>query len=240
MDKKEFQDEMLKYAQVISLKLSEKQLNQFWDYMNLLLEWNEKINLTAITKPEEIVLKHFIDSIIVAKEINPNSKIVDVGTGAGFPGIRLKIVRPDLKITLLDSLNKRINFLNDVIEKLHLENIETVHARVEEYGRNKKARETFDIATSRAVANMSVLAEYMLPLVKVNGKCILLKGSQIEEELKQSEKALTVLGGIVEKVDDFELPLTDIKRNVVYILKTKSTPAKYPRKPGTPSKEPIQ
>lgn len=240
MNKKEFQDEMLKYTREISTELSEMQLNQFFDYMNLLLEWNEKINLTAITKPEEIVLKHFIDSIIVANSIAHNSKIVDVGTGAGFPGIPLKIVRPDLQITLLDSLNKRINFLKDVIENLHLENIETAHARVEEYGKNKKVRETFDIATSRAVANMSVLAEYMLPLVKVNGKCILLKGSQIEEELQQSKKALTVLGGTVEKVDDFELPLTDIKRNVVYILKDKSTPAKYPRKPGTPSKEPIQ
>ena len=240
MEKEQFKKEMEKYLEIISISLTQKQIEQFYDYMNLLLEWNEKFNLTAITKPEEIILKHFIDSIIPINNIKKDSKIVDIGTGAGFPGIPLKIVRPDLKITLVDSLNKRISFLEEVIKKLQLEEIEAIHARAEEFGRNKNKRESFDIATSRAVANMSVLVEYLLPLVKLGGHCILLKGSQIEEEVEKSQKALTVLGGKVEKLDCFELPMTDIKRNIIYLLKEKNTPYKYPRKPGMPAKSPIQ
>lgn len=240
MEKKEFEKEIKKYAEKISITLQDKQINQFYDYMNLLLEWNSKINLTAITKPEEVIVKHFIDSITISENIGRHAKLVDVGTGAGFPGIPLKIIRPDIEVTLLDSLNKRILFLEEVIKKLSLEKIEAVHARVEEFGRNKKIRESFDIATSRAVANMAVLAEYMLPLIKIKGLCVMMKGSQIEEELKQSKNAVSVLGGKVERVDTFELPLTDIKRTIITISKECKTPSCYPRKPGIPAKTPIQ
>lgn len=239
MDKKEFQDEMLKYAQVISLKLSEKQLNQFWDYMNLLLEWNEKINLTAIIEPKEIILKHFIDSLTILKYIDKNKKVIDIGTGAGFPGIPLKIMREDIEVTLLDSLNKRIQFLNEVIMQLKLEKIYTVHSRIEDYGRDKKYRESYDFVTSRAVANLSTLSEYMLPMIKVEGKSICMKGVEIEDELTKSKNAIKILGGKVVQTQKLNLPKSDNGRNLIIIEKVKNTPTKYPRKAGVPSKTPI-
>ena len=207
--------------------------------MNLQIELNKNINLTAITEPEEIIKKHFIDSLTISKNIQKDSSIIDVGTGAGFPGIPLKIVREDINVVLLDALNKRLNFLNEVVKENKLENIETVHFRAEEIGKNKKYREKYDIATSRAVAQLNILAEYLLPLVKIGGKCICMKGSNVEEELKNSKKAITLLGGEIEKIEEFILPDSDIKRNVIIIKKVNSTPAKYPRKPGTPAKEPI-
>ena len=198
------------------------------------------MNLTAITKPEEIIVKHFIDSITIAKYIDRNKKLIDVGTGAGFPGIPLKIIRPDIQITLLDSLAKRVQFLEEVIKQLELEKIEAIHFRVEEFGKDKKYREQFDYATSRAVANLSTLSEYLLPLVKINGKCICMKGSTVKEEIEQSQKAIMLLGGKVEEIEGFKLPESDIDRHVILLRKSKITPAKYPRKPGTPSKEPIR
>ena len=168
----EFKQNMKQYAKKIGIVLEEEQIEQFYQYEKLLLIWNEKINLTAITKPEEIILKHFIDSITIAKYIGANKTLIDVGTGAGFPGIPLKIIRKDIQITLLDSLNKRVQFLNEIIKQLELKEIETIHGRVEEFGKNKKYREKFDYATSRAVANLTTLSEYLLPLVKIEGKCI--------------------------------------------------------------------
>ena len=221
-------------------ELIEEMQQQFEDYMKLLLEWNEKINLTAITEEDEIILKHFVDSLTISKYIKEGNSIVDVGTGAGFPGIPLKIARKDLKITLVDSLNKRILFLNEVIEKLGLGDIETLHFRAEEFGQNKKYRESFDIATSRAVANLSTLVEYLLPLVKVGGICVCMKGSEIKEELENSKKAIEILGGEVDQVEEFYLPGTDIKRSIVIVKKISYTPKKYPRKPGIPAKEPIK
>jgi len=221
-------------------ELVEEMKQQFEEYKNLLLEWNEKINLTAITEEDEIILKHFLDSLTISKYVKKGKSIVDVGTGAGFPGIPLKIARKDVKVTLVDSLNKRILFLNDVIEKLSLKDIETLHYRAEEFGQNKKYRESFDIATSRAVANLSTLVEYLLPLVKVGGICICMKGSEIKEELESSKKAIEILGGEIQEIEEFCLPETDIKRNIVVVKKISSTPKKYPRKPGTPSKEPIK
>ena len=235
MEKQNFIEEMAKY----DLKLNVEQTEQFFKYMNLLLEWNEKMNLTAITEPKEVILKHFVDSLTISKYIHENSNVIDVGTGAGFPGVPLKIAKPLANITLLDSLNKRLNFLNEVINQLKLQKIQTEHYRVEEAGQNKKFREKFDIATSRAVANLRVLSEYMLPLVKVGGKCIAMKGSEIEQELEESEKAISILGGKIERVEKLVLPGTDMNRNIVIIEKIKTTPQKYPRKPGTPSKEPI-
>ena len=239
MEKDEFFYKLQNQAQKIDINLTNKQLNEFYTYMNLLIEWNKNINLTAITEPEEIIKKHFIDSLTISKNIKKDSSIIDVGTGAGFPGIPLKIVREDINVVLLDALNKRLNFLNEVIKENELKNIETVHFRAEEIGKNKKYREKYDIATSRAVAQLNILAEYLLPLVKVGGKCICMKGSNVEEELKNSKKAITLLGGEIEKIEEFILPDSDIKRNVIIIKKVNSTPAKYPRKPGTPAKEPI-
>lgn len=237
---KEFCEKMKEYSNKIGIVLNDKQIEQFYEYMQLLLEWNEKINLTAITKTEEIILKHFIDSLTIAKYIKKDAKLIDVGTGAGFPGIPLKIIRDDIEIVLLDSLNKRINFLNDVISHLKLLKIKAIHSRAEEFGKNKEYREKFDYATSRAVANLSTLSEYLLPLVKINGYCICMKGSDVANEIEQSKKVVSILGGKLETVDEFKLPLSDINRSIINIKKVKNTPLKYPRKAGLPSKEPIK
>lgn len=227
-------------CQKIHIKLREEQIKKFYTYMNLLLEWNEKMNLTAITEPNEVILKHFIDSLTISKYIEDDSTVIDMGTGAGFPGIPLKIVREDINITLVDSLNKRIKFLDEVIDKLDLQNIETVHARAEEFGRSVKYREKFDYATSRAVANLSTLAEYLIPLVKIKGKVISMKGSTVDEEIENSRKAINVLGGKISGIDEFDLPDSDIKRNIIIIEKIRNTSNKYPRKAGTPAKDPIR
>ncbi len=238
MDFTIFSQELKEKAKKIDIILEEKQVEQFYKYMNLLLEWNEKINLTAITEPKEIILKHFIDSLTIQKYIKEEQKVIDVGTGAGFPGIPISIIKNETKITLLDSLNKRINFLNEIVSSLQLKNIKTVHARVEEFAKNKKERESYDIATSRAVAPLNILLEYLLPLVKVGGYCICMKGSSIDE-IKEAENALKILGGEIEKIENINLPDSDIQRNIIVVKKVKQTPLKYPRKPGTPSKEPI-
>ena len=240
MEKEIFFEKMQEKSKDLGVRFSVKQTEQFFEYMNLLIEWNEKMNLTAITEPDEIILKHFIDSITILKELEDGLKLVDVGTGAGFPGIPLSIMNPTLKITLVDSLNKRLIFLQEVVNKLKLENIEIVHARAEEFGQNKKYREQFDIATSRAVANLSTLSEYLIPLVKIGGKVISMKAAEAKQELNEAKKAIEVLGGTVEKIDEFNLPQSDIGRTVIIIRKNKLTPNKYPRKPGTPSKEPIK
>ena len=223
----------------LNLTLTEEQIEKFYNYMNLLIEWNKKINLTAIVEPKDIILKHFIDSLTIEKYIKKGETIIDVGTGAGFPGIPLKIAREDLKITLADSLNKRINFLNEVINKLDLKNIETIHTRAEELGKNKKYREKFDIATSRAVANMSTLSEYLIPFIKVKGRCICMKSSDIDTELENAKKAINILGCEIESNNKFNLPNSDLGRSIIILKKVRNTPSKFPRKAGTPAKEPI-
>ena len=222
-----------------NIEINDKQLEQFDKYMKLLLEWNEKINLTAIVEPDEVKIKHFLDSLTILKYIESDDRIIDIGTGAGFPGIPLKIIKTNSKITLLDSLNKRINFLNLVIEQLELKDIQAIHGRAEEYAKNKIYREKYDIAVSRAVANLSTLVEYMLPFVKVGGKCICMKGANVNEEIEKAKNAINELGGKIEKIDNFYLSKNENERNIIIIKKIKETKLKYPRKAGIPSKEPL-
>ena len=214
MERKDFFDKMLEKSALIDIQFTVEQLEKFYKYMQMLIEWNEKMNLTAITDPDDIILKHFIDSLTILKEIPRGAKVVDVGTGAGFPGIPISIMNETIKITLVDSLNKRLIFLQEVIKELKLQNVEIIHARAEEFGQDKKYRESFEVATSRAVANLSTLSEYLIPLVKVNGKCICMKGPDANEEINQAEKAIEVLGGKIKSVKEFVLPKSDIKRRI--------------------------
>lgn len=235
-----FNEKFLEKLNKIQLNVNDEVLNKFWAYMTNLLEWNEKINLTAITEEDDIILKHFIDSLTILEYIPEKSNVIDVGTGAGFPGIPLKIVREDINMTLMDSLNKRITFLNEIINKLGLKKINAIHSRAEELAKMPEHREKYDIAVSRAVANLSTLSEYMIPFVKVGGKCICMKGSNIEEELKTAKNAIKELGGEIEKVINFKLPDSDNERNIIIIKKVRNTKSKYPRKAGMPSKEPLK
>ena len=238
-NEKELQEYFKKSAKDINVEINDEEINEFSLYMDLLLEWNEKINLTAITEKNEIILKHFIDSLTIYKYIKENDKIADVGTGAGFPGIPLAIMKNKNEVILVDSLNKRINFLNEVIQKIELENVIAIHSRAEDLGKDEKYREKFDIVTSRAVANLTVLVEYLLPLVDVGGYCICMKGPNIEEELNQSKFAIRTLGGKIEKVEKIILPDSDFERNIVIIKKEQYTDKRYPRKAGMPLKNPL-
>lgn len=234
-------EQLKKKSEMLDISLSEEQLQQFLSYYEMLIEKNKVMNLTAITEKEEVIDKHFIDSISFNKamDVTKSLKILDLGTGAGFPGIPLKIAYPNLELTLLDSLNKRIKFLDEVIEALSLEGIVTIHGRAEDYAKQASYREQFDICVSRAVANLATLSEYCLPYVKEGGCFISYKSGSVEEELEQSKKAIFELGGKVKEVIAFTLPETDIERTFVVIEKVRKTPKKYPRKAGLPSKEPI-
>lgn len=227
-------------AEKMGIELSQNQLEKFDLYKKLLLEWNEKMNLTAITDDEGIAIKHFADSISVLPLIeNKNASLIDVGTGAGFPGIPLKIANDGFKVTLLDSLNKRITFLEEVKKELGITNLECIHSRAEDGGRNADLREKFDYCVSRAVARLSVLSEYCMPFVAVGGYFISLKGPDATEELTEAQKAISVLGGKVEKVVEITIPESDLKHCAVVIKKIKSTPKAYPRKAGTAAKKPL-
>lgn len=229
----------------IGIQLDDLQVKQFLMYYELLVEWNKVMNLTAITEYKQVVEKHFVDSIslihVLDKQyLDDNKSMIDIGTGAGFPGIPLKIVFPNLRVTLLDSLNKRITFLNEVIKKLKLENIETIHGRAEDYARQIKYREQYDICVSRAVANLATLSEYCLPYTKEKGFFISYKSDHVDEEIENSKNAIKILGGKIEKIERFILPDTDIKRAIIKIKKERLTEKKYPRKAGMPSKEPLK
>ncbi len=220
--------------------LSPAQSEAFNHYESLLLEWNQKFNLTAINDPDSIRLKHFYDSLTCLKMIPEGpADIIDIGCGAGFPGIPLKIVRPDLRLTLVESVGKKADFCSTVVQALHLKGVTVLHARAEDLGQDAIHRERYDWAVARAVAPLPVLAEYLLPLVKLGGAMLAQKGSGVRAELDQAANAIALLGGRLEALDEFELPLLNEKRTLVKILKEKATPRKYPRKAGLPSKKPL-
>ena len=225
----------------LGITLTDKQKQQFDKFYELLVEWNKVMNLTGITEYEEVNEKHFVDSLSIVKAIDMEGveNVIDVGTGAGFPGIPLKIAFPHLKVVLLDSLNKRINFLNEVIAELGLTDIKTIHGRAEDYAKQTEYREKFDLCVSRAVANLSTLAEYCLSYVSVDGLFIPYKSGEIDEELENSKKAVKILGGKIENVVKFQLPGTEIGRSFVKVRKIANSNKKYPRKAGLPAKEPL-
>ena len=227
----------------LGIVLNEKQVNQFMKYYELLVEWNSFMNLTGITEFDEVMKKHFVDSVSLVKACDLEEKdvsLIDIGTGAGFPGLPLKIVFPNLKVTLLDSLNKRIKFLDEVILQLGLEDIDTIHGRAEDFAKPDKLREKYDICVSRAVANLATLSEYCLPFVKVGGCFVSYKSEKISDEANDAQKAITMLGGNVKEQIEFLLPDSDIYRNLFVIEKTSATPKRFPRKAGMPAKEPLR
>ena len=225
----------------LGITLTDVQKEQFDKFYELLVEWNKVMNLTGITEYEEVNEKHFVDSVSIVKaiDINKVETVIDIGTGAGFPGIPLKIAFPHLKIVLLDSLNKRINFLNTVINELGLKDISTIHGRAEDFAKKPEYREQFDLCVSRAVANLSTLSEYCIPYINKGGQFVPYKSGEIDEEVQQAKKAVHILGGTIEDVVKFQLPGTEIGRSFVKIKKVQNTAKKYPRKAGLPSKEPL-
>lgn len=241
IDEKEKMEAFAAECEALGISLSEKQLDQFLTYYHMLIEKNKVMNLTAITEFEEVLQKHFLDSLSVVKAygLSGRESMIDIGTGAGFPGIPLKIAFPEMKILLLDSLNKRLVFLNEVIEELGLENIETIHGRAEDFGKDQKYREQFDLCLSRAVANLSTLSELCLPFVKRGGYFISYKSGQVDEEVQDAKRAIQLLGGKNTRLEKFALPNSDISRSFVVISKAISTPDNFPRKPGIPAKKPI-
>ncbi len=220
--------------------INENIAHDFETYYKLLYEWNQRINLTAITDEDDVAIKHFLDSLNAANGmVKEGMKVIDVGTGAGFPGLPIKIANPQIELTLVDSLNKRINFLNEVVSHLGLENVETVHSRAEELGVNKNYREMYDMCVSRAVANLTTLCELCLPFVKNGGLFVSLKGPKAQEEAEEAKNAIKLLGGELEKIENYDLSDTDLNHNIVVIKKISHTPTRYPRKAPKPAKEPL-
>ncbi|BES66830.1 16S rRNA (guanine(527)-N(7))-methyltransferase RsmG [Gottschalkiaceae bacterium SANA] len=228
-------------ARTMNVELSEKQVEVFMRFRDQLLERNKLVNLTAIREPEEVITKHFLDSLCVfaTESIKSKTKVLDVGTGGGFPGIPMKIADPSLRIDLLDSLKKRLTFLDEVITENQWTDIQTLHGRAEDFAQNRKYREQYDLVVSRAVARLTILLEYCLPYVKLGGLFLALKGPMLDEEIDEAKRALLVLGGQIEKMVEVKIPYTDLSHRILVIKKIKSTPKSYPRQAGRPRKEPI-
>lgn len=234
----EFKKIFLEELEKNNLKLDENKIKTFYDYMLGILEWNDKINVTAITDEREFIRKHFVDSLTVCRDIEDGKSVIDVGTGAGFPGIPIKIVKENSKVTLIDSVNKKLNVIRNISSEINLQNLEIIHTRAEDLANKEEYREKFDVVTTRAVSNFSTIVEYMLPFIKVGGKAICMKGPNFKEELEASKKAIDVLGGEINSVRT-EIISEDFERNIIIIKKVKNTPKKFPRGQGKPLREPI-
>lgn len=239
MNIEEFKKIFLEETSKLNLKITDNQIENFYKYMIGIIDCNNKINLTAITDENMFIVKHFIDSLTINNYVKSAKSLIDIGTGAGFPGIPLKIINESMKVTLIDSVNKKLNVIRDISSKLNLTNLEIIHTRAEELGQNKKYRETYDIATTRAVSNISTIVEYMLPFVKLNGFAICMKGPNFKEELEEAKIAIDILGGKIEEIKSLNVS-KELERNIIIIKKIKNTPNKYPRGQSKPLKEPIR
>lgn len=234
-------DLLVRGFDVFGIELTGKEINIFKHFYKMVIEWNERINLTAIVDEREAVIKHFIDSVSVIRFFPDDVlSMIDVGTGAGFPGIPIKIVQNNIHVTLLDSLEKRVRFLNSVINETGLTGIDAIHGRAEDFGQDKEHRESYDVGIARAVSPLPVLCEYVMPFVRIGGYFVAMKGSNVKDEISESQKAISVLGGEIEDIKNFVLPFDDIERNVILIKKYRHTPTKYPRKSGKPAKSPLK
>ena len=239
MDLKEFEKLFIEECKINNINIEDINIEKFYNYMLGIIDWNDKINVTAITEKKEFLVKHFIDSLTISRFVEDGKSLIDIGTGAGFPGIPLKIAYPNMQVTLIDSVNKKLNVIREVSNTIKLDKLEIIHSRAEDLANNPEYREQYDYVTTRAVSNLSTIAEYMIPFLKIGGKAICMKGPNYEEELKEAEKAINILGGKIERIENL-LISDEIERNIIIISKIKSTPNKYPRGQGKPLKEPIK
>ena len=239
MDLKEFEDFFEKELNKNNLKIKKTSYNKFYSYMNDVLEWNKKINVTAVRDEENFIIKHYIDSLMISKYVDGKLKAIDIGTGAGFPGIPIKLYNEDMDITLIDSINKKLNVIRESIKDLNLNNIDIIHSRAEDLAIKDGYRESFDVATTRAVSNLSTILEYMMPFIKVGGIAVCMKGPNYQDELENARNAIKTLGGKLEVIENFNIN-TEYERNIIIIRKIEKTPKKYPRNGNKPLKEPIK
>lgn len=239
MDIEEFKKVFLEEANKNNIKVNEEEIEKLYKYMIGIIEWNDKVNVTAITEEKLFIVKHFVDSLLINHYLQGKTSVIDIGTGGGFPGIPLKILNEKTKFTLIDSVNKKLNVIRDLSEKINLDNLEIIHTRAEDLASKKEYREMYDVATTRAVSNLSTILEYMLPFVKVGGIAVCMKGPNYKEELDEAKKAIEILGGKFEHIETFNLE-GEMERNVLIIKKVKNTPNKFPRGQGKPLKEPIR